>query len=189
MMEQVPARPKGDRRIKRTWIFPAAILVVYGLLYLLSPGKTVLALQACAKVGLSLFVPLAFVVGVLFLLNLLVRPSHVSGLLGQRAGAKAMVLCVVAGVLSAGPIYAWYPLLKDLKEQGAADGPLAVFLYNRAVKPFLLPVMIGYFGWQYVVVLTFLMILGSIFLGYGMQLLAAHHPRRIGTNNDANVSR
>jgi len=43
------------------------------------------------------------------------------------------------------------------------------------VKPFLLPVMIGYFGWQYVLVLTFLMILGSILLGYGMQVLARNH--------------
>ena len=160
---------------KRTWVFPAAVLLVYGLLYLLSPERTVLALETCAKVGRSLLVPLAFVVVVLFLLNLLIRPSHVSRLLGQRAGAKAIVLSLVAGIISAGPIYAWYPLLKDLKEQGAADGPMAVFLYNRAVKPFLVPVMIGYFGWRYVLVLTFLMILASILLGCGMQILARNH--------------
>ena len=175
MREHGPARSKGGNRTKRAWLFPATVLHVYGLLYLLSPTKTVLALESCAKVGLSLVIPLAFVIVVMFLLNLLVRPSHVSGLLGKRAGAKAIVLSLVAGIISAGPIYAWYPLLKDLKEQGAADGPIAVFLYNRAVKPFLLPVMIGYFGWQYVLVLTFLMILGSILLGYGMQVLARNH--------------
>jgi len=170
------ARLSGSgRRIGRTWIFPAAVLGVYGMLYLMSPHKTGLALKACARVGLSLAVPLAFVVVVLFLLNLVVRPSHVSRLLGERAGAKAIALSVVAGILSVGPIYAWYPLLKDLKEHGAADGPMAVFLYNRAVKPFLLPVMIGYFGWPYVVVLTSLMILGSMVLGQGMQVLARKH--------------
>jgi uncharacterized membrane protein YraQ (UPF0718 family) len=161
--------------VRRTWIFPAGVLVLYGILYPVTPGKTVLALESCAKVGLSLVVPFAFVVVVMFLLTLLIRPSHVSGLLGQHAGAKAIILSAGAGIVSAGPIYAWYPLLKDLKEQGAADGPIAVFLYNRAVKPFLLPVMIGYFGWRYVLVLTFLMILGSILLGYGMQILARNH--------------
>lgn len=172
MTKQAPAPSKGGRRIRRAWLFPAAVLLVYGLLYLLSPDRTVLALESCARVGLSLVVPLAFVIVVMFLLNLLIRPSQVSSLLGQHAGAKAIILSLVAGIISAGPIYAWYPLLKDLKEQGAADGPIAVFLYNRAVKPFLLPVMIGYFGWRYVVVLTFLMILGSILLGYGMQVLS-----------------
>ena len=86
-----------------------------------------------------------------------------------------MILALVAGMISAGPIYAWYPLLKDLREQGAHEGPIAVFLYNRGVKPFLLPVMIGYFGWRYVLMLTLLMIVGSIVLGYGMQMLA-HNP-------------
>ena len=175
MTKQAPARPKGGGGMRRTWIFPAGVLVLYGMLYLVTPGKTALALESCAKVGLSLIVPFAFVVVVMFLLNLLIRPSHVSGLLGQHAGAKAIILSLVAGIVSAGPIYAWYPLLKDLKEQGAADGPIAVFLYNRAVKPFLLPVMIGYFGWRYVLVLTFGMILGSILLGYGMQILARNH--------------
>jgi hypothetical protein len=48
-----------------------------------------------------------------------------------------------------GPIYAWYPLLKELREKGAANSLIAIFLGNRAVKPFLLPIMISYFGWVY----------------------------------------
>lgn len=175
MTKQAPAGPEGGGGMRRTWLFPAGVLALYVMLYRVAPGKTALALESCAKVGLSLVVPFALVVVVMFLLNLLVLPFHVSRLLGQRAGAKAIALSLVAGIISAGPIYAWYPLLKDLKEQGAADGPIAVFLYNRAVKPFLLPVMIGYFGWRYVLVLTSLMILGSILLSYGMQILARNH--------------
>ena len=104
MTKQAPARPKGGGGMRRTWIFPAGVLVLYGMLYLVTPGKTALALESCAKVGLSLVVPFAFVVVVMFLLNLLIRPSHVSGLLGQHAGAKAIILSLVAGIVSAGPI-------------------------------------------------------------------------------------
>jgi uncharacterized membrane protein YraQ (UPF0718 family) len=57
-------------------------------------------------------------------------------------------------------------LLKDLREKGAANSFLAIFLGNRAVKPFLLPIMISYFGWIYVLVLTLFTVLGSIIVGY-----------------------
>jgi len=58
-----------------------------------------------------------------------------------------------------------------LREKGAGASPIAVFLYSRAVKPFLLPIMIAYFGWQYVVVLTALTVLGAVALGYSVGLL------------------
>jgi hypothetical protein len=44
--------------------------------------------------------------------------------------------------------------------------PIAVFLYNRAVIPFLLPVMIAYFDWIYVGILIVLTVLASIVNGY-----------------------
>ena len=75
-------------------------------------------------------------------------------------------MSAVAGIISTGPIYAWYPLLKDLREKGAGESSIAKFLYNRAVKPFLLPVMIGYFGWLYVVILTILTVLASVVVGF-----------------------
>ena len=49
---------------------------------------------------------------------------------------------IAAGIISTGPIYAWYPLLKDFKEKRAGGSVIAI-LYNRAVKPFLLLVMIS----------------------------------------------
>jgi len=67
-------------------------------------------------------------------------------------------------------IYAWYPLLKDLKEKGAGESSIAIFLYNRAVKPFLLPVMVTYFGWLYVVTLITLTVLASVVVGFSVSI-------------------
>jgi uncharacterized membrane protein YraQ (UPF0718 family) len=72
---------------------------------------------------------------------------------------------MLAGILSAGPVYAWFPLLKGLREKGADASLIAIFLGNRAVKPFLLPVMISYFGWKYVLVLTVLTSVGAVAVG------------------------
>jgi uncharacterized membrane protein YraQ (UPF0718 family) len=71
-----------------------------------------------------------------------------------------------------GPIYAWYPLLKELRKKGAANSLIAVFLGNRAVKPFLLPIMISYFGWVYVALLTLFTVSGSLAVGYLVNILA-----------------
>jgi len=53
-----------------------------------------------------------------------------------------------------GPIFAWYPLLKTLKEKGASDFHIANFLANRSVKPVLPPLMVANFGWRFSLVFT-----------------------------------
>ena len=148
------------------------VLVVYGILYAVSPNTALMALRASVNISLIICVPLALVFVVMLLLNLLVRPAQIAGLFGKGAGMKGMLLSIAAGIISMGPIFAWYPLMKKLREEGASQGPIAVFLYNRAVKPFLLPVMIAYFGWAYVVIVTMLTILGSIVLGYSMSIIS-----------------
>ena len=77
-----------------------------------------------------------------------------------------IMLSAAAGIISMGPVYAWYPLLKELREKGAANSLMAIFINSRAVKPFLLPVMISYFGVRYVMVLTLVTMAGTIVAGY-----------------------
>lgn len=163
---------KGGRALKRISLFPVFVLAFYVILYAVSPNTALRALKASANISLTICVPLALVFVVMLLLNLLVRPAQIAGLFGKGAGMKGMLLSIAAGIISMGPIFAWYPLMKKLREEGAGEAPIAVFLYNRAVKPFLLPMMIAYFGWAYVVIVTTLTILGSIALGYSMSIIS-----------------
>ena len=84
----------------------------------------------------------------------------------KGATVRQTLVAAVAGILSAGPIYAWYPMLKDLRQKGADYSLIAVFLVNRAVKPFLLPVMASLFGWAYVLMLTILTVAGSFAVAF-----------------------
>jgi uncharacterized membrane protein YraQ (UPF0718 family) len=163
---------KGRRSLKRMGLFPVFVLVFYGILFAITPNKALVALRASANISLAICVPLMLVFVVMFLLNLLVRPAQIAKLFGRGSGMKGIALSIAAGIMSMGPIFAWYPLMKKLREEGAGEGPIAIFLYNRAIKPFLLPVMIAYFGWTYVVILTILTILGSIALGYSMSIIS-----------------
>lgn len=73
--------------------------------------------------------------------------------------------------LSHGPIYLWYPLLKELRNQGMRSGLVAVFLYNRAIKIPLLPLMVYYFGAIFVVVLLIYMIIASMVEGEIIEMI------------------
>jgi len=130
-----------------------------------------MALKISCNLLLYVALPLAFVFTVMLALNLFVKPAQIARLFGKGVRIKGIALSVVAGIISMGPIYVWYPLLKNLREEGAETGPIAIFLYTRAVKPFLLPVMIAYFGWLYVVILTVLTVFASIATGCFMSVL------------------
>jgi uncharacterized membrane protein YraQ (UPF0718 family) len=153
------------------FLFPAVILGLYGILFAVMPDRASLALKSSGNIFLNMLIPLCLVLVLMILLNLFLKPAQIARFLGKGAGIKGILLSAAAGIISTGPIYAWYPLLKDLRGKGAGNSPIAIFLYNRAVKPFLLPVMIGYFGWEYVVILTVLTVLASVAIGYSMNIL------------------
>ena len=166
-----PQKSKNVRPVTRMVLFPVAMLVVYGILFAVMPVKASLALKSSGNIFLNMLVPLCLVFVLMILLNLFLKPAQIARFLGKGTGIKSILLPAVAGIISTGPIYAWYPLLKDLRGKGAENSSISIFLYNRAVKPFLLPVMIAYFGWVYVVILTILTVLGSIAIGYSLSNL------------------
>jgi len=153
------------------FLFPIVILIIYVILFFVSPDKAGQAIKSSGNVFLNMLIPLGLVFLVMLIINLFLKPAAVAKFLGKGSGVKGIALSAAAGIISTGPIYAWYPLLKDLKQKGAGESSIAVFLYNRAVKPFLLPIMIGYFGWLYVVILTILMVLASVAIGFSISIL------------------
>jgi len=101
----------------------------------------------------------------LFASNLFISTRWIAKYLGEDSRFKGWLIAVIGGIISSGPIYMWYPLLSDLKEKGTRNSFLVAFLYNRAVKIPLLPLMIFYFNWPFVLILTFYMIIFSIING------------------------
>ena len=142
------------------------MLVAYGVVFAIMPEKASLALKSSGNILLNMLMPLSLVFILMLLLNLFLKPAQIVKILGRGAGIKGVILSAAAGIISAGPIYVWYPLLKQLRQKGATNAFLAIFLGNRAVKPFLLPIIISYFGWIYVLILTVFTIIGSIVVGY-----------------------
>jgi uncharacterized membrane protein YraQ (UPF0718 family) len=111
-------------------------------------------------------IPILFVVFILMIVsNIYLTNEIIKKWFTETKGIKGWILIVIAGFISAGPPYLWYPLLADMKKKGMKEGFIACFIYTRAIKPYFLPVLILYFGIKYTIVLSFIMIISGILLG------------------------
>ena len=138
---------------------------VYLIVLALNPELFVSGIRSFSSLFIKVFPIILLVFLLIFITNLLVDEKKITKWFGSSGRWQSWILAIILGIMSAGPIYAWYPLLADLRDKGMDNAYIAVFLYNRAIKPQLLPVMIYYFGAAFVVVLTFGMIGASIING------------------------
>lgn len=152
-------------KISGKWIFLALVVIAYLLLAIFYYDGFVRVYLRFFNILWQIFPVFIVVFVLMFFSNLFLDTKKIIKYTGESAGLKGWIISVVTGVLSSGPIYMWYPLLSDLKDKGMKDAFITTFLYNRAVKIPLLPMMIYYFGLAFTLVLTFYMILFSIING------------------------
>ncbi|MFK5926696.1 MAG: hypothetical protein QM483_08710 [Desulfuromusa sp.] len=164
-----PASEQQSRKKKESvsgvYLFLLSVVIIYLVVFLFDSDRTLVALQFSLGMLKKLVPILVLVSGFMFLNNLLVKPSWVKNHVGHNSGWKGMLIAVVGGTLSMGPIYVWYGMLQDLQKKGMRTSLIASFLYARSVKPQLLPLMIYYFGWLYALVLVVYLIIFSILSG------------------------
>ncbi len=158
-------------QINSKWFFLIIVAVLYLIVAAVNFALFKEAFFAFA-VLVEKIIPILILVFVMtFLANLFLNPKKINKLVGESAGIKGWIMSVAGGILSSGPIYMWYPLLSDLKEKGMKDCFIATFLYNRAIKIPLLPMIIYYFGLKFTIILTGYMILFSIINGVFVEKL------------------
>lgn len=147
------------------WLFLLLVLAAYGVV---GAVDAQMASQALGFFGTVMWKVLPVLGGVYLLLltaDLLLEPTWIKRYLGREAGIKGWLIAAVGGVLATGPVYAWYAVLGELRQKGMR-GPLAtVFLYARAIKLPLLPLLVHYFGVAYALVLCVYLLGFSIVSG------------------------
>ena len=116
--------------------------------------------------SLSMILPFLFVVFIIMVLTILfLKPNNVKKYFGKESGIKGILLISLAGILSVGSAYIWYPLVAELKEKGMREKLITIFIYNRAIKLQLFPLMIAYFGIKFSLIVSLLIFLTSFLVG------------------------
>ena len=152
-------------------IFLSIVILLYILLSFFMPGLIQQSFKISVNLLLKLIPIFLLLIVLMGVMNYYVSSKTISKYIGKESGTSGWVLAIAGGVLSHGSIYAWYPFLKELRDQGMSSGLVAVFLYNRAVKIPLLPLMVYYFGHSFVIVLLVFMILASIIEGLLIEVI------------------
>lgn len=147
------------------WLFLAVVLLLYGMTGLLDGELALAAITTFTQMLAKVLPVLVIVFFLIFAINLLLAPERVNKYLGSQSGMKGWLAATIGGILSTGPVYPWYALLKDLREKGMKTSLVATFLYSRAVKLPLLPMLVHYFGITYTLVLSGYLIVFSIISG------------------------
>ncbi|MGD8783209.1 MAG: hypothetical protein PVF28_05025 [Thioalkalispiraceae bacterium] len=167
-------KPKvGRKKGWGGWLFLAIVLLIYAMTAVLDRELATTAMASFNHL-LEKVVPVLVVVLILiFIINLLLTPVWVKKYLGSHSGLYGWLAAIIGGVLSTGPVYPWYALLKDLREQGMKTTLAAVFLYSRAIKLPMLPMLVHYFGITYALVLIIYMLVFSVMSGLLMGRIQA----------------
>lgn len=171
------ATPRTAKDLAKTlsgWLFLIAVGGLYAFIGLFRPSIVSDALASFAPLLLRIVPVLVVVFGLLFLVSLFLERKWLVQHLGNASGCGGWALTVACGILAAGPLYVWYPLLGELKAKGMSNALIATFLYSRALKLPLLPLMVHCFGAAYTVTLSVCIILFSVMSGLLMQRLCNH---------------
>lgn len=152
------------KKVSGKWYFLIFIILIYLFLLFFKSDSFISASLFFLGI-LKKIIPILLAVFVLMsLINYFFTPKIISKYF-MKKGIKKWFFVIIGGILSTGAIYVWYPLLAELKDKGLNYGLIACFLYNRAIKIPMLPLIIFYFSLKYVLILCFILILASVVQG------------------------
>jgi uncharacterized membrane protein YraQ (UPF0718 family) len=157
---------KGSGGWRNGFRFLGLVCLVYAAAGAASPVTALAGLGIFWSIVLSILPVMVLVFAMMFAVNLFMRPERVARYLGSGSGPRGWLFAIAGGIISTGPAYMWYRMLADLRERGMKDSLVAAFIYSRAVKIPLIPVMVYYFGWAFTATLTIYMIVFSVINGF-----------------------
>jgi uncharacterized membrane protein YraQ (UPF0718 family) len=152
-------------KFKKRYIFLLLTIGLYIFIYFWNYILFLESIYIFIDYVIKLLPSLILMWGLLYIFNLFLNPKKLKKYLEESLGMKKYFFIIFLAIISSGPIYAWYPLLGDLKKNGLKDSFIAIFLYARSIKPALLPLMLTYFSFTFVFLLTTLTIIFSLLSG------------------------
>lgn len=155
--------------------FLLLVLAAYIAFFFFNSRISLHALQKSGYILLKVLPVFSVVIIFTALFNFFLQPKQIVKHLGEKSGAKEWLFSLLAGIISHGPMYAWYPLIQDLRNQGLRDELIVVFFYARAIKLPLLPIMLDYFGTVFTLVLSVYILIGALLQGWIFEQLTRKH--------------
>lgn len=157
-----PNKLKGVR-------FLALVCIAYLVLFMTNSQQAQQSLVRALGVIRQILPIISVIVLINALINWWLPAKKMAQLFKKQDVKKTWGLAAIAGILSHGPMYLWYPMLADLRKSGVPEGTVVTYFYARAIKLPLLPLMIDYFGVIFSSVLVVYILIAALLQGLGVQ--------------------
>ncbi len=141
------------------------VVLLYLILFFVDKNKTIESLYRLVKNTWSVLPVFLLVIFLTAVINYYFGKEKIARMLQTASSFKMYLISLLAGIISHGPVFVWYPLLKELQSKGLKNKALVTFIYARSIKLTLLPIMIGFFGQLYTVVFVFFIALAAVLQG------------------------
>ncbi len=179
--------PKNKTRKKNgknniAWISMLVVSTFYLFLYFANYELFAKAINKFLELLIMIYPYLILVFAFMFITFLFLKPDVIKKYLGKESGIKGYLFTSAAGIISVGPAYVWYPLIADLQKKGMRNKLVTIFIYNRAIKIHLLPLMFLYFGIKFSIIITLLILLFSFVIGEIVEKFTSENAK-VGRNN------
>lgn len=146
-------------------IFLLVVLIIYIVIAFLNMNVILESLNFFLSIVKKIIPVMLLVFVLMVLINYFIDQKKILKYFGEKSLICGWLIVIIGGLISHGPMYMWYPLFENMKNKGMTDKFIAAFLYNRAIKLPLVPLLVYYFGLRYTVVLIIIMIFASIVQG------------------------
>ncbi|WP_024790366.1 permease [Lebetimonas sp. JH292] len=143
--------------------FLTSVIIIYTIVAVFNYDKFVFALGNSEKILIRIIPILLVVVLITAIINYFVSPKKLIKYFSNKK--MGYLIALIAGVVSHGPMYGWYPLIENLKKRGLNYGYIATFFYARAIKVPLLPIMLNYFGWKFTFFISLYTLIAALMEG------------------------
>jgi len=151
--------------MKISWIMLLLTLVIYIVTAFFNSDVALASLQKSFEIIKSIAPIIVIVLFLMAIFTTLVKPKKMVKHIGDDSGLKGWMIAVFGGVLSHGSTYIWYPILSQMRNEGAREGLIVAFFYARAIKLPWIPVMIAYFGLTFTLLLSLYILVGAVVQG------------------------
>ena len=145
--------------------FLISVVVIYSILFIIDFEHSFMGFEKFIGILWKLLPIFIFIIILTTIINYFLQPKKMMKHFGEDSGKKGIFYVLLGGILSHGPMYAWYGMLEDMRKHGLKDGLIVIFLYARAVKLPLLPFMIEIFGIVFTVVINIYILIFAILQG------------------------
>ncbi len=138
------------RSLRSHWLLYLT-LALYVVTFSIRPERAMAALHTTLNIFGSVILLIMAVFGLIGLLQVWISRDVIVRLLGRDSGIKSLLLASFCGTLLIGPAYLVFPLLMEIRKQGARWAVVAIVLTSYAVKLQMLPIESGFLGWPFTI--------------------------------------